>query len=439
MRTTLAVSAALIALFAAAAASAQTGSITIGQLALSSSELSECQSKHAYLQSESASGQLSYTVPAPGGVITSWSEAPAGRTGSERLLVARPTTTQGRYTVLALSPVETVSGTENQTFPVRIPVQAGDLLGLEPTTPGLFCTFSEDFGYSGDLVGVLPGEPSEGETLTVEPALSKKRLNVTGTLEPDADHDGYGDISEDRCPTDPSTHEACPLPVISGVAAIGQTLSANAGGEPENPSYAWLRCGGEGSGCYAIPGASGLTYTVVPVDVGHTLRLRKTASNSQDTQVSESEPTALIAFATAAAITPRLSGVSQSSSHWREGGALARFSSRAKGPIGTTFSFTLNLPVPVTLSFTQKASGRLVSNRCVAQSTHNQHRPGCTRTVTAGVLRSTAHIGKNTVTFQGRLSHSVKLKAGLYTMTITAGSSGQHSASRSLTFRIFAS
>jgi hypothetical protein len=46
-------------------------------------------------------------------------------------------------------------------------------------------------------------------------------MNLALNIEPDADQDGYGDETQDACPTDPSTQAACPdkpdktAPVIS--------------------------------------------------------------------------------------------------------------------------------------------------------------------------------------------------------------------------------
>lgn len=419
MRTTTLATLALLGLFASNAF-AQSETTTIGQLANSTGAY--CKQHTVYMQGKAEAGQPSYTVPAPGGIITAWSELPLSGSGSERLLIGAPASSAAQYTVVAMSPEETVTGTEPQTFPVHIQVQSGDVLGLQTISPTLNCQFH---GFSGDLVEVIPGEHSEGETLTSEPKLAEaeERLNLTATLQPDA------------CPTDPSTDEACPTPIISGLAAVGQTLTANPEGHPENPSYAWLRCGSGGSSCYAIAGATASTYTIEPLDVGHTLRFAKTATSGQYTQETQSAPTALVPFVASAAVTPRLTSVSQSASHWREGNALAHFSKNPRTPIGTTFSFTVNLPVAVTLTFKQTLAGRLVSNKCVAQSKHNEHRRSCSRTVTAGTLRTTAHVAKNKLAFQGRLSPSKKLSAGLYTVTITAGSGG-HSASRSLTFRI---
>ncbi|MGH2834421.1 MAG: hypothetical protein ACRDK2_16745, partial [Solirubrobacteraceae bacterium] len=321
MRTTLA-TLALLALFASNAF-AQSETTTIGQLANSTGAY--CKAHTVYLQGKTEIGQPSYTVPVPGGIITAWSELPLSGTGPERLLIGAPAASAGQYTVVAMSPEETVTGTEPQSFAVQIPVLAGDVLGLQTLSPTLNCQFH---GFSGDLVEVIPGEHAEGETLTFEPKLAEpeERLNLTATLQPDA------------CPTDPTTDEACPIPIISGLAGVGQTLTANPQGRPENPSYAWLRCGNAGSSCYAIPGATGLTYTIEPLDVGHTLRFAKTATSGQYTQEAQSLPTALVPFVASAAVTPRLTSVSQSASHWREGNALAHFSSRSRTPIGTTFS-----------------------------------------------------------------------------------------------------
>jgi hypothetical protein len=41
-------------------------------------------------------------------------------------------------------------------------------------------------------------------------------VDVQVTLEPDADHDGYGDLTQDKCPTDPKHQDACPKPPPSG-------------------------------------------------------------------------------------------------------------------------------------------------------------------------------------------------------------------------------
>jgi hypothetical protein len=107
--------------------------------------------------------------------------------------------------------------------------------------------------------------------------------------------------------------------------------------------------------------------------------------------------------------------VRQSTTRWRLGNRLATVS-RAKTPIGTTFSFSLNDQAAVTFSFTQRVGGRAV---------------------TAGRLTFTGHDGTNKVAFQGRVSPKKKLKPGRYTLVITATDpAGARSAPKSLSFTI---
>ncbi|HWI94900.1 MAG TPA: hypothetical protein VNS60_02405 [Solirubrobacterales bacterium] len=107
--------------------------------------------------------------------------------------------------------------------------------------------------------------------------------------------------------------------------------------------------------------------------------------------------------------------VRQSKTRWREGNRLATVS-RAKEPIGTTFSFSLNEEATVTFSFTRRVSGR---------------------TVTAGKLTFTGHDGTNKVAFQGRVSPNKKLKPGRYTLVNTVvAPDGARSAPKSLGFTI---
>jgi hypothetical protein len=72
-------------------------------------------------------------------------------------------------------------------------------------------------------------------------------------------------------------------PAISGVAQLGQTLTATAGewtGDPISTSSQWERCNAQGSGCSAIAGATGGKYTLAEADVGDTIRVQESASNA---------------------------------------------------------------------------------------------------------------------------------------------------------------
>jgi IPT/TIG domain len=134
---------------------------------------------------------------------------------------------------------------------------------------------------------------------------------------------------------------------------------------------------------------------------------------------------------------PAASGFSESASRWRRGSALPHISSAGKPPLGTTFSFTLNEPAAVSLSFTQRVPGRRVNGRCVAVGQRNAGKPKCKRTVSVGSLGLAGHAGLDNVRFQGRLSSAKTLKPGSYTVTITARDShGLASLPHSLSFTI---
>lgn len=87
-------------------------------------------------------------------------------------------------------------------------------------------------------------------------------------------------------------------PTISGVLQQNQTLTANRGSwngaQPIAYSYQWRRCDQNGGSCADISGATGSTYALKPVDVGNTLRVRVTASNSRGSTASTSAPTGVI-------------------------------------------------------------------------------------------------------------------------------------------------
>jgi hypothetical protein len=137
--------------------------------------------------------------------------------------------------------------------------------------------------------------------------------------------------------------------------------------------------------------------------------------------------------------SPLLTGVHESDRRWREGRALAKAGRRHRTrgqAVGTTFSFTLNEPARVTLTFTQPGEGRNVNGKCVAQSHKNRRARTCKRLITRGTLILAGHTGAETLAFQGRLSKTRHLKPGGYTVQITAANTVGRSRPVSLTFTI---
>jgi hypothetical protein len=87
-------------------------------------------------------------------------------------------------------------------------------------------------------------------------------------------------------------------PTISGTAQQGQSLSASPGSwsgtQPITYAYQWQRCNSSGSACGTISGATGSTYTLTSADVGSTMRVAVTATNSAGSAGATSNATAVV-------------------------------------------------------------------------------------------------------------------------------------------------
>jgi GH25 family lysozyme M1 (1,4-beta-N-acetylmuramidase) len=82
-------------------------------------------------------------------------------------------------------------------------------------------------------------------------------------------------------------------PAISGTVQVGQTLTASAGtwnGAPTSYAYQWQRCDATGV-CTPIAGATAATYLLTPGDIGATLEIVVTATNTVGSQAATSSPT----------------------------------------------------------------------------------------------------------------------------------------------------
>jgi hypothetical protein len=106
-------------------------------------------------------------------------------------------------------------------------------------------------------------------------------------------------------------------PTISGAAQQGSTLTASDGtwsGSPTGFARQWQSCDSSGAACTNIAGATGTTYTVVAADVGHTLRVVVTATNSVGSTSASSNPTAVVVGPSTAPVNtalPTISGTAQ--------------------------------------------------------------------------------------------------------------------------------
>jgi hypothetical protein len=165
-----------------------------------------------YIQTTSPGGQ--YAAPSSG-VITAWSfQASATPPSPIKLKVVRPVGGT-LYTVVGESSLASPVASQLNTFgEVRVPVQTGDLIGyFVPISASGACGIATGPAYEYSVPGSL--DPSPGTTTTFTPD-GNAQLDVSATLEPDLDADGFGDETQDQCPTDGSLQAACADTTISG-------------------------------------------------------------------------------------------------------------------------------------------------------------------------------------------------------------------------------
>lgn len=219
-RTTALIAAGFLVstLWFAGGASAAT---TLGQTPPSGGIAAGCPSDIEVVQSSVGLGNA-YDVPGPG-VITRWMTYGhptvmvegggmfTDNGDSAALRVYRRVGASNTVNPIAESATQTLSGGGLLAFSTRIPVSGGELIGIRVA------------GGGGDNVSVCRQSvgPSLNQVLSASPAgpLNQERamslgnqflVDVGAVLEPDVDRDGFGDETQDGCPTDATAQGACP-------------------------------------------------------------------------------------------------------------------------------------------------------------------------------------------------------------------------------------
>jgi hypothetical protein len=102
------------------------------------------------------------------------------------------------------------------------------------------------------------------------------------------------------------------VPQISGTVAVGQQLQTTSGNWNGTPSpiftYQWQDCDSSGNNCVAIVGATASSYTIQASDVGFTLRVVVTGSNTAGSSQASSAQTTVVQQAPANTQVPQISG-----------------------------------------------------------------------------------------------------------------------------------
>jgi hypothetical protein len=108
-------------------------------------------------------------------------------------------------------------------------------------------------------------------------------------------------------------------PTISPAPVVGTTVTANVGSWSASPSptytYQWSRC--LGSSCTAIAGATAATYTVQTADIGYSLQVALTATNSAGIASATSAQSAAVPTPTfTISATPTSATITHGSTQW---------------------------------------------------------------------------------------------------------------------------
>jgi hypothetical protein len=102
------------------------------------------------------------------------------------------------------------------------------------------------------------------------------------------------------------------LPVLSGTAAVNQTLTTSAGfwtGAPTGFSYQWQRCSSNGTRCASIPGATSSSYRLTTADGGTYVRPAVSASNVNGSSAYVAAAGRVVVPLPSATAAPALSGI----------------------------------------------------------------------------------------------------------------------------------
>ena len=166
-----------------------------------------CAGNTTYLQSISPGAP--YTAPSDG-VITSWSYRPTVSPPAQiQLKLGHPApgadlTMDADFTIVGESGLETPLANTLNTFATRVPIHVGDEIGIYLSNDGECLRADASYTNHYNNNDVLPGT-------TRNFFAESDQLSVSAVLEPDADQDGFGDETQDQCPTNAANHGPCPV------------------------------------------------------------------------------------------------------------------------------------------------------------------------------------------------------------------------------------
>jgi hypothetical protein len=169
-------------------------------------------------------------------------------------------------------------------------------------------------GSNGGACHAIPGATSQTYKFASDDQGNTARVNVIA-----ANSDGSSSALSAATDRIAAAAASGPVntapPTITGDASAGGTLTATPGtwngAQPITFKYQWLICGTDGNACHDISGATAQSYQPTKNDVGNTVRVKVTATDSSGSTDTTSVPSSLVS-ATSSAGCPKLAAGAQS-------------------------------------------------------------------------------------------------------------------------------
>jgi IPT/TIG domain/PASTA domain len=160
------------------AATAQASTITVGSVLPPGSTATEFKSVETFFNTALPEKGANLTSPVSGAIVRWRMQDPAG--GPFYLRVLRPNGSGGYMAAGTSNPV-TPSGSGLQTFTANLPVQAGDLIGVDPTN------ISDKIGVAevaGASFGFIFPPPFDGATVAPSGSEAGKEIELSAEVQP---------------------------------------------------------------------------------------------------------------------------------------------------------------------------------------------------------------------------------------------------------------
>lgn len=101
----------------------------------------------------------------------------------------------------------------SNTYTARLPVQAGDFLGIAGNPFAAYCETKDP----ADTYAAATGGTPVGSIFKVERSTGLQ-VPIVARVEPDVDGDGYGDETQDQCPQSAAYQTPCPVVTVSSLS-----------------------------------------------------------------------------------------------------------------------------------------------------------------------------------------------------------------------------